>query len=114
MREPRDISRPQPGFWLIRLARAAVRVPACIRRIETAHEPGEPTNKMERSGFLVAEINGEIVDIDRVWLVRGEAITEHEYRYRVAVTDWAITHSPDDPAADATKAIDLNKLRPLF
>ena len=112
--EARVIGQPEEGYWLVKLVKNGPRVPACIRRVETRVEPGEPANRMERSAFLAAFINGEPVAIDRVWEVRGEPISRQEHDYRVAVTDWAIKHAPDEPEAEPTKRIDLNALPPIY
>lgn len=105
MAEPRRIDRPKPGFWLLRLVKGGPDVAACILRLQTRHEPGEPQNQMERSPFLAAFINGEPVDLAAVWERRGRAITEAEHCYRVALTDWAIQNAPHEPAARPTEAI---------
>ena len=101
------MSQPETGHWLIRLVKHGPWVPACIALVETTAEPGEPENIMERSPFIAAFINGEPVDIDRVWLVRGQPITADEYRFRCAVTDWAMANAPESPEATPTKRIDL-------
>lgn len=112
--EARVIGQPQEGYWLVRLVKGGPRVPACIRKIETKAEPGEPANRMERSSFLAAFINGEPVAIDRVWEVRGEPITRQEHDWRVAITDWSMVHAPTTPEANPTEPIDLSKLPPVF
>lgn len=112
--EPRAISKPQPGHWLIRLIRNGPLVPACIRRVQTTHEPGAADNQMERSAFLAAFINGEPVDIDRVWMVRGQPISRQEHDYRCAVTDWAMQHAPETIEAQPTKRIDLAHTAPIY
>jgi hypothetical protein len=114
MSDERAVSMPTEGHWLIRLVRNGPPVPACIRLVQTTVEPGEPTNHMERSPFLAAFINDEPVAIDRVWLVRGRPINEGEYRYRCAVTDWAIEHAPDTPEATPTKRVDLARIAPIY
>lgn len=109
MREQRRIDRPEVGFWLVRLVRGGPEVGACILRLQTVHEPGRPDNRMERSPFLAAFINGVPVDMEAVWLRRGRPITEAEHRYRVALTDWTIQNAPYEPAARPTEAIDHMK-----
>lgn len=111
---PRQINNPLPGYWLIRLIRNGPPVPACIKVMQTTHEPGEPENRMERSAFLAAFINGQPVDIDRVWMVRGQPITQQEYEYRCAVTDWAMVHAAQSPEAQPTKRIDLAHTAPVY
>ena len=57
----RRMDRPEPGFWLVRLAKGAPQVPACIRVVQTLAEPGDPLNLMDRSPFIAAFIAGEPV-----------------------------------------------------
>lgn len=103
----RSMLSPEPGYWLIRLRRGAPDVPACIQWEQTLHEPGRPSNRMERSPVLTGRINGEIVPWERIWFTRGRPINQAEYDYRVALTEWAMANAPDEPAADATKPIDF-------
>jgi hypothetical protein len=112
----RQLVSPQPGCWLIRLTKGGPRVAARIWRVETVVDPDFPENGMvgTRSPFLAAEINGEIVDIDKVWLVRGEPISEQEYRWRVADAAWAATHAPDEAIANPRKKIDWLQARIPF
>ena len=114
MSEPRRIDAPQPGFWLIRQAKGAPQVPACIRRFHTHYEPGNPLNLMERSPFLAAEIAGEYIGLDAVWQRKGEPITEAEYRFRCADANWAKQHAPEEPIANPRRAVDLRALPPIM
>ena len=109
MSDARPLSMPAEGHWLIRLVRNGPPVAASIRWVETTVEPGVPENDMAgtRSRFMAAFINGEPVDIDRVWLVRGHAIDEAEYNFRIADFEHACQWRPDDPVAEPTKKIDL-------
>lgn len=104
----RQMLNPQEGYWLIRLVKGGPRVPACIRYMETIVEPGEPGNRMDgtRPRYLAAFVNGEPVALDRVWLSRGDAISEAEHDFRVADAAWAAEHAPDEPAANPTTPID--------
>jgi hypothetical protein len=108
------MDRPQVGYWRMRLTRGGPFVGACIKWVQTTHEPGEPDNRMERSPFLVALISDEVVSIDRVWLSRGEPISEAEYRYLCASVDYAMKHDPGAPEADPTKRIDLATAQPVY
>jgi hypothetical protein len=83
-RQPsRRIDAPEPGWFRLRLARAAPPVGA---RIYT------------RLGQLVAEINGAEAGVDAVW-TSGEAISEAEYRRLI-----------EAPPADPTKAVDYRAM----
>lgn len=106
--------KPQPGFWLVRLGKGTPPSPACIRWCETTAEPDEPDNEMERSPFLAAFIHEMPVAMGRVWDWRGQPITEQEYRYRCALTDWAQKHAPDLPEAEPTKRVNLAQAAPIY
>jgi hypothetical protein len=114
MSDARPIDRPSPGYWMVTLRRGGVPVPACIRWVQTTHEPEFPENLMERSRFLIAEINGEPVDMASVWERRGRPITEAEYLFQIADHAWAREHSPYDPKADPTKPVDFNDMPVIF
>jgi hypothetical protein len=103
----RQIDAPQPGFWMIRLVKGGPEVPARIFRHVTTHEPGAPGNAMERPSFLVAEIAGEPVDLDDVWLRSGREITQAEYQFQVADHAHAREWRPRDAKANPRHAIDL-------
>jgi hypothetical protein len=76
-------------------------------------EPGSwPPNVAERAPTLAAEINGEAVPIDAVWLRRGRPIGEREYSYLLRLNRWARQHAPSDPAAQPTRAVDWLTVAP--
>lgn len=119
-REARVISEPRPGLWAVRLTKGGVEVAARIfwtacPDCGAVVEPGSwPPNIAERSPMLAAEINGEAVMLDAVWLRRGRAISEAEYRWLLADRAWAKEHRPDDPAADPMRAVDRLTVKPPF
>ncbi len=106
MEAPRRIDRPEPGAWMIKLVRHGPEVAARIFVAHTLHEPGDPSNVMDRSPFLAAEIAGEPVDLYRVWETKGRAITGAEYRFQLADAAWARAHSPATPKANPRAPID--------
>lgn len=108
-RQPRQIDRPEPGLWAVRLRRGAVEVAARI--FWCGHEPGDPDNELERP-FLDAEINGDRVPPDEVWHRRGRVISPAEYRFLIADRTWARDHAPEDPAANPLQAVDLLTVKP--
>ena len=112
-RESRKMLDPQPGFWLVRLAKGAPQVPAAIVRVHTTAEPGNPANLMERSPFLAAFVAGEPVDLDAVWQRRGEPITEAEYNFRIADLEHAKAWRPDDPRGKPREAVDWQNVLPF-
>lgn len=110
MREPRVISRPEPGYWAIVLVKGGPTVAARIFIHQTAHEPGEPENLMERSPLLSAEINGEPVAVDEVWLRRGRPITKAEHDFLVADRAWVREHAAHLPEARPTEKVDRSTI----
>lgn len=75
----RDITKPQPGYWLVKLADKTL-VPAMIGFEQTTHEPGDPSNVMERPAHMVAYIAGVPVDPQGLWETRGTEISADEYQ----------------------------------
>lgn len=109
----RQIDKPTPGFWLVRLVKNGPRIPASIVLVKTTFEPKNPLNSMpDRSPFLVGYINGEIVDPGRVWQMRGEPISEAEYAFRCRDAAWAKEFAADEPAANANRPIDYLACKP--
>ena len=102
-RVARQIDRPEPGSWAVRQTKGGVEVAARI--FWCGHEPGEPTNLLERP-FLDAEINGERVPPSRVWERRGRPLSEADYRWMLADRAWAREHAPHDPAANPHQPVD--------
>lgn len=105
-RDTRRIDAPRPGLWAVRLRSGAVEVAARIFWHRTEHEPGEPENIMDRSAILSAELNGELVPLEAVWLRRGRPITEAEFKFLVADRAWAAKHAPSLPEANPREPID--------
>lgn len=102
-------NHPQPGYWKIRLVAGGPFVPACIRLVQTTHEPGRRDNIMERSPFLAAFILGEPDDLQLVWSHRGAEITKQEHDHLVALARWARRNQPDEPLAQPSHRVDWLK-----
>jgi hypothetical protein len=102
---PRDMSRPECGFWLVKRGRNTPQVPARIFWCD--HEPNEPTNILDRwpIPFLAAEIAGKPVDLDEVWHRKGTPITEKEYLFLMAERAWLQKYQPNDPLANPDKPV---------
>lgn len=83
MRESRDITKPLPGFWMIKLVKNGPEVPACIRLVHTTADPDCLSNLMDRSPFLAAWIGNRTASLDEVWQRKGRAITAEEYDLRI-------------------------------
>jgi hypothetical protein len=107
----RVMNRPEPGLWAIRLARGGAEVAARI--FWRDHQAGNPEKKLFLPE-LVAEINGQAVELDRVWHTRGRAIDQAEYDFLIADRKWAKEHAPEDPAANPYQPVDLLTVKPPF
>jgi hypothetical protein len=101
------MSRPEVGWWLIKRGRNMPWVPARI--FWCSHEPGEPSNLLDRwpLPFLSAEIAGKPVDTDEVWFRRGREITEAEFKFLMSERAWLRFYRPSDPVLHADKPINL-------
>ena len=75
----RDITKPQPGYWLVKLPDKTL-APAMIGYERTTHEPGDPLNIMDRPAHMVAYIAGEPVDPQDLWETRGTEISAEQYQ----------------------------------
>ena len=107
--ELRDINKPEPGYWMMKLGKGTVESPCSIQWEHTTYEPGNPENVMERSPILTARINGEIVDLELVWTRRGREITKVEYDFHIADIEWLKQNQPDHPKANPTEKVDFLK-----
>jgi hypothetical protein len=100
---PRDISRPEPGFYKRRLAK---------------NGPWTSVRFFLDDGTLRVEIdgathryNGEPYDIDEEWPSCWPS-DEAEYRHLERLRTWAIKHAAWHPAARPRERIDLGSLPP--
>ena len=98
---------PGTGWWLMRAVKGGPEVPASIQWERTECEPGEVSNRMDRSPILTARIAGDVVSWDRVWNWTKREIDEPEYLFRLADAEWAKRHRPELPAANPRKKLDL-------
>jgi hypothetical protein len=109
------------GYWLVRerlgFNKWGPPLPAAIMRVHTTVEPGQPTNRMERSPFLAAFVGGEPVSIyslqqethtygNRIYR-REREISESDYRFRLADLEWSKQHAPHEPQARPREALNL-------
>lgn len=106
---PRDVARPEPGYFRLRLVRHGPWVPARIVR--------------RPDGQWQAIVNGESYRADpdpgrAPWVFRiwhgGRVIDRAAYLEMLRVKGWAQAHQPDHPAANPRKPIDLTAAPPLF
>lgn len=105
----RTLDQPRPGYFRLKLVRHGPWVPATIRSCQ--HEPGEPENILDRPPYLVATIGDKDADPYTVW-ERGDRITEAEYRWRLALREWA--RGTRQPEATPTRPADIATLPSIF
>ena len=112
-------TKPNPGYYLVRLAAKAWEVPACIIRphgdayevwidgVQVGIFTSEDFSEMIL-GFLFAEKPSPVTSL----LLRGKPTDEATYRYRLATKEWAAENAPHHPCLHPMKAIDFRLLRP--
>jgi hypothetical protein len=122
---PRVLSRPQPGFYVMRLRAGAPLVPAVIYRLcpmvipqpatVSGPHPADWCRPLDRSPRYEARINGQRVDVDRVWTARSlRAVSLEEFRFRMGpLRRWA-RQALGAPEIHPEMRVDLNRLPPLF
>jgi hypothetical protein len=105
----RVVDQPKVGYFKLRLVKRGPWVGARIDQIDgkwvatidgTEQSPGHE-DPVEAKGVL------------KVWHA-GQFISQPEYNYLVQLAAWAREHSPDHPAANPGKPIDLATLPPVF
>lgn len=106
--QTRAVWPPEPGTFSLRLAPKAWPVAAMIDRSE--------------DGQFRAIINGQeqppdpdpaiATGVARIWSY-GRRIDLAEYRWRLAMMAWAIWNDPEHPAANPTRPINPNDLKPI-
>lgn len=109
----RQINRPEPGFFKLKLVRGGPWVPAIIWRACPIEFEPETFQAVDRCYHLQAEINGKQADVMRVWTAR-ERITMAEYLYLTDDRAWVTQYAPHLPEANPLVPIDFNTLSPPF
>ncbi len=97
---------PTAGYYRSKLVKGGVAVGVRI----WFGPPLDPVTgeEMDRSHRWQAQVNGECVDIDRVWPFGiGERIDQREYDYLRRLAEWAAGELPDSPLANPRKPVDL-------
>jgi len=98
---------PQCGWYKRKLVKGGVFVPA---RIWMFQEVDPATGELLSDELLQCEVNGSFADPEDAWSwICGNPITEAEFKYLTARISYAVRNEPEDPFADARKAIDMNK-----
>ncbi|HUY05075.1 MAG TPA: hypothetical protein VMV33_17495 [Rhodocyclaceae bacterium] len=106
---PRRVDQPETGHFLLRLVRGGPFVAARIAYTDNlwrATIDGAEQDPPAPEWFRAA-------GVERIW-IGGRRCTPAEYDYHLQLARWARTHSPDHPAAQPEKPIDLRRLPPVF
>jgi hypothetical protein len=112
--EPRELDKPRPGYWMLRVVKNGPLVPAAIFLRPYVEETDEPDASMERHPHYEAFIGGESVPVEKVWHRKGEPITEREYLYQLSDQAWARQYAPDEPKAQSQTPINHLTVKPPF
>ena len=99
------------GYWMVRAHAKAPERPAMIQLCD--HEPGNPDNKLDRPPYFVAMLGG--IDCDPYEIVGmpyGREITEAEFRYQTADTQWRTQYASD--SVPSARAVKWNDIPPIF
>lgn len=96
---------PIAGFYRFRLRSGAVKGVAKV----WYGAPLDPVTgeELDRGWRWQALLNGEPVDLDRVWPVgAGDPVTEADYRYACSRQDWARQNAPESAFAEPDRRYD--------
>lgn len=108
---PRQLEKPEEGFWIVRCVKGGPLVPACIVMLSTWFEPEVPENRdMERPSHLGAYISGQPVATREVWLRRGRVITREQYDALIAEIRENISANRYDPRTTPFRTVDLSRV----
>ncbi len=107
----REIAKPRPGFFKLRLIKGGPFVPARIfLPCPIDPEFGHP---MDRSRHLIGEIDGKEVEVERIWL-SAEEIGPAEFAFMTADASWCRNWAPAEPQANPRKPIDARTAPPAY
>jgi hypothetical protein len=121
----RVLIRPQPGFYVMRLRSGAPLVPAIIYQLcpmvipqpmtAVGPHPDEWCRPLDRSRRYEARLDGQRVDLDRVWTARSlRPVSRAEFEFRSGpLRRWA-RENPSAPEARPHRPVDLSAIPPLF
>lgn len=97
---------PVTGFYRLRLRRGAVW--SAVRIWFGAPLDPVTGEEMDRGHRWQATVNGELVDLERVWPRCAEdAIDQAEHDYLIQRQQWARKTDPDLPDANPDRPVDL-------
>ena len=110
------ISNPEPGYYQVRHVKGGVWVPVLVYRPCPFDPWGWWVDRFYplriRLDGRVAEDFGHDVLMQRWPFLRP--ISEKEYLYLATLHQWAREHAPWEPEAHPNKAVNLDKMEPIF
>jgi hypothetical protein len=121
----RVLIRPQPGFYVMRLRSGAPLVPVIIYQLcpmvisqpltIVGPHPDDWCRPLDRSPRFEARLDGQRVDLDRVWTARSlRPVSRAEFEFRSGpLRRWARVN-PSAPEARPQRPVDLAAIPPLF
>lgn len=105
---PRDLSKPEIGFYKLRLVKGGPYVPAVIYRPCSIEFEPETFQWIDRFHRLRAAVSEEPASPAFVW-TRGVSIDWEEYQHLLNVKKWA-EEAYWPPEARPLEAVDIEKL----
>ncbi len=113
---PRQIDRPRPGYFKLRLIKGGPYVPARLW-LSPPRDPltGEMLDRIPGPVVQVAHfpVTDDPRRVAQVW-ESGETISPATHAYMCVKADWARTYSPHAPAANPLRRVDLLTAPPPF
>lgn len=101
-----DVTTPVAGHYRTKLRSGGVFV-----GVRIWHGPPldpDTGEELDRSWRWQAHLNGEYIELDRVWpQCAADPITPEEYKLMCAKAEWAKQHAPASAYTDPRKRIDL-------
>jgi hypothetical protein len=110
-RPPIFADTPQAGWYYTRFVRGGPKVAVKIEIVQDVDETGELINPVTFEAYR----DGAPVDVWRVWpMVADAPITEDEYNFMLAKTDYAKRYTPEAPEANPGQKVDRKHIPKLF
>jgi hypothetical protein len=110
-RVPIQLNDPMPGYYERRLVKGGPMV-ACRIWIE---EERDELNRLMADQRYRCLVDGRTRDAFDQWSwLASHPISKEEYEFRTRDAAWCREHAPDEPRANPTERIDINRTRPIF
>lgn len=112
MTAPRQIDKPRPGFFAMRLVKGGPEIAARIY-LPCPLDP-EFCGPLDRSRHLLAEVNGEEKPdwVYRIWTGARE-INKAEFHYLRDDAAWCRRFAPHEPRANPRQTINSRQMVPV-